>query len=94
MYVVTVQFNIQAERAADFHAAVLRQAASSLQHEPGCRQFDVCVAEANARMVFLYELYDDAETFQNHLNTQHFLEFDELVRDWVEEKTVACWNRL
>ena len=93
MFVVTVEFQIVVDNAEAFRAAVLQQAANSMAKEEKCRQFDVCFAADNPALVFLYEIYDDARSFDLHLATDHFLSFDQQVRPWVTDKTVKCWVR-
>ncbi len=44
MYVITVAFLIRAPHAAAFQAAVMKNAARSLEWEPACRHFDVCTS--------------------------------------------------
>lgn len=94
MTVVTVEFVVEPGRAEAFREAVLKQAADSLTGEPGCRQFDVCIDNADPSRVFLYEVYDDDPAFDRHLATAHFKAFDEKVRPWLKSKTVQRWRRV
>ena len=93
MLVVTVVFEPKAEHAAAFRAAMLANARTSRENEPGCRQFDVCVEPASGT-IFLYELYDDRAAFDAHMRTEHFLRFDAAVRDWVARKEVKLYERI
>jgi quinol monooxygenase YgiN len=90
---VTVRFTVKPGREDAFLARVLRQAADTLQHEPECRQFDVCRASGDPRRVFLYEIYTDDMAFTAHLGTAHFLAFDRQTRDWIDEKVAERWMR-
>ena len=87
MFLVAVTFQIAPERAADFIARVQQQATDSLT-EPGCSRFDVWQAPGNAATVFLYEIYDDAAAFEEHLASAHFKAFDAEVAPWVTDKKV------
>jgi quinol monooxygenase YgiN len=91
VYVVTVEFTIKAGHAAEFLPAMIENARASREHEPGCRQFDVCVAPDNENAVFLYELYDDRAAFDAHLASAHFRVFDARVAPWVESKSVRIY---
>ena len=54
------------ERLQNFanHAAVvIANARASVEHEPGCSQFDVCVDPKDKSRIFLYEIYDDRAAF-------------------------------
>ena len=93
MFVVTVEFQVAKGDAESFRTAILQQASNSLTQEESCRQFDVCFAADDPAHVFLYEVYDDARSFDLHLASEHFLAFDRTVRNWVKEKIVKCWVR-
>ncbi len=93
MYVVVVEFELQARHAAAFRARVARQAADSLDLEPGCHVFDVCVDPARDDFVLLYEVYSDRAAFDAHLQSAHFADFDAEVADWVENKVVRAFER-
>jgi quinol monooxygenase YgiN len=90
---VTVRFTVKPGREAAFLARVMRQAADTLEHEPECRQFDVCRAVDDPRCVFLYEIYTDDTAFAGHLGSAHFLAFDRETRDWIDEKVAGRWTR-
>jgi quinol monooxygenase YgiN len=45
------------------------------------------------RLIFvLSEVYTSPEALDRHLKTQHFLTFDALVSDWVQEKSVRTFE--
>ena len=44
MYVVTVLFKIHPSNYGEFMKAMVGNAHTSLQDEPGCNQFDVCAS--------------------------------------------------
>ncbi len=92
MFVVTVNFEVAADKTEAFRAAVLKQAQDSLQREAACRRFDVCVDPDRTELCFLYEIYDDAAAFDAHLASAHFRAFDETVRAWVRKKSVITWQ--
>ncbi|TAG00709.1 MAG: antibiotic biosynthesis monooxygenase [Betaproteobacteria bacterium] len=94
MYVICVELEINPSHREAFMRAMLANAQASLNDEPACTQFDVCVRNDNANCVFLYERYDSAADFQLHLKTPHFLEFDKLVAPWVQKKTVTAWTQV
>lgn len=92
MFVVTVTFEIHAERSAAFLAAVQENARLSLEQEPECHRFDVAVGENGPEQVFLYELYTDRAAFDAHLASAHFKAFDAEVSDWVASKKVQTFT--
>jgi quinol monooxygenase YgiN len=93
MYVVTVEFKLHADRAAEFLALIRENARTSMQVEQGCRQFDVCHDPKDPAYVFLYELYDDRAAFEVHLATEHFRNFDKLSGSTVLDKKVRLLAR-
>ncbi len=92
MYVVTVTFEAYPAHIDAFRDAVLAQARNSLEREPECRRFDVCVAAERPDRVFLYELYDTPYAFQAHLQSDHFKAFNTTVTPWVRHKNVDTWE--
>jgi quinol monooxygenase YgiN len=94
MYVVIVDFRIKPERLAEFMPLMLENARASLETEPGCRVFDVCVDPKDKTSVFLYEVYDDRAAFDAHLAAAHFKRFDSAVAPMVASKAVRLLERL
>lgn len=94
MFAVTVQFQIRDGMIDDFLPLMLENAKASLEDEPGCRQFDVCTDPDRPGDVFLYEIYDDAAAFQEHLRTSHFLAFDAQVSTMISSKSVATYSKV
>jgi autoinducer 2-degrading protein len=86
--VLLVEFRIRPAHVAEFEAAILSNAAASLKNEAGCRRFDVCRDLQDSALFFLYEIYDDQDAIDEHLKSAHYLAFDSLSRNWVEQKTV------
>ena len=93
-FVVTVEFVVEPDHLAAFHAAIIENARASKREEPGCRRFDVCVDPADAARIFLYEVYDDAAAFDAHVASEHFRAFDARVRDWVVRKSARRFDRI
>lgn len=94
MFAVTVVFRIREESREAFLPLMIENAKTSLKHEPGCRQFDVCSDPARPSEIFLYEIYDDAAAFQAHLETPHFKSFDAGVAEMIEEKSVKTYAKV
>lgn len=88
-----VQFHIKADFTERFESAMKQNAVTSFNEEPGCKFFDVCRDPADPTVFFLYELYENQEAIQAHMRSRHFLEFNELTKDWVSHKTVRSMRR-
>ena len=92
MYVVTVHFQIKPEHVAEFQKAMLVNARSSVEKEPGCRRFDVTVDEKDPAHFFLYEVYDDEAAFQKHMTMDHFATVGCVIEPWVLDKRFAMFH--
>jgi (4S)-4-hydroxy-5-phosphonooxypentane-2,3-dione isomerase len=88
MLVVTVDFRVKPEHVEAFRAEMVANARASREREKGCRRFDVAYSDEDPTAVFLYEIYDDAAAFQQHMREAHFLRFDEVTKPWIAGKTV------
>ena len=93
MFVLTVVFTIHEDHLSEFHQAIRKQAQNSLEKEPGCRQFDVCISQENPAQVFLYEVYDEEAAFDQHVQTPHFADFGQTIKGWVVDKQVHRWTK-
>jgi len=94
MFVVLVEFETREGCSDRFRERVRQQAKDSLSLEPECEAFDVCIDPANPHRVLLYEVYRDAAAFDRHLQSEHFLDFDRSVRDWIESRTITPLERI
>ena len=92
MYVVTVNFQIKPEHVAEFQAAMLVNARSSVEKEPGCRRFDITVDENDPAHFFLFEVYDDEAAFQKHMTMDHFATVNRVIEPWIVYKTFKMFR--
>ena len=90
--VIWVEFTLQPGTREQFLDSVKRNAASSVQGEPGCRRFDVMVPQDGEDTVNLYEIYDDEAAFQAHLQTPHFAKFKSTVTEMILDQKIARLN--
>ncbi len=90
--VIWVEFQLQPGTRDCFLELVKRNAASSMQNEPGCRRFDVMVPQEGENTVNLYEIYDNEAVFQAHLQTPHFAEFKDTVSELVLDQKISRLN--
>jgi quinol monooxygenase YgiN len=86
-----VTLDVRPARREMLMAAITAQAAASLEREPGCLQFDVCVDTAGPNRVMLYEVYEDEAAFDAHGTTPYFAAWREAADECVEhlERTVT-----
>ena len=93
MFVVLVHFHVVQGFEKQFHEALDLQARNSLKLEEHCHVFDVCQGNDDPLNFVLYELYRDAEAFDEHLKSAHFQAFDLLVSPWIKSKSVQLLTR-
>ena len=94
LYIVIVDLRIQKEASKDLAESVLmRNASLSLANEPRCLRFDVVKLKETDGFL-LYEIYENAQAFSDHLNTLHFLEFNDLSKGLFHEPKIRFGDLL
>ena len=93
MYVVIVEIEIANGAVVAFMEHMFRQAKTSLESEPDCLQFDVCIESGNPENVLLYEVYKSEAAFKAHLEAPYFASFDAAVQPLMARKTVRIFER-
>lgn len=88
MFMLIVEFKIKPEFSDKFNLKVLKQAQNSLNREQECHFFEVTRTEDNPDHFILSEVYTDSVAFEYHLESDHFLSFDIVVKEWIIEKSV------
>jgi quinol monooxygenase YgiN len=73
-FVLAVMLRIKKGNVERFMAEALANAREA-RKEPGCRQFEVLVDNADRTKVMLFEIYDDEKAFQAHQQTPHFKKY-------------------
>ena len=94
MLAVCVDFEVDLASLDAFLTIMQKNAADSLANEVGCHQFDITQDPQNPTKIFLYELYDDAVTFELHKKASHYLEFNQLVSEMVTAKSVRLLKKI
>ncbi len=90
MYVNVVTMLLKPEYREAFLSAILDDAKSSLQNEPGCVRFDIAQDEQNPNRFFLHEIYKDKAAFEAHVKTPHLLKFRNTIKDdWFDGPRVS-----
>jgi (4S)-4-hydroxy-5-phosphonooxypentane-2,3-dione isomerase len=88
-FVITVAFDLHEGRLPEFLPMIVENANRSRTVEPGCERFDVLVPKGSGNQVFLYEIYKDKAAFEEHLRTQHFLDFNSASAGLVKAKKIV-----
>jgi (4S)-4-hydroxy-5-phosphonooxypentane-2,3-dione isomerase len=75
MFVMLVKLQVKPELVDEFKAAILKNAALSVERDPGCVRFDVLQQQDDATRWLLYEVYDQEQAWVDHRKAPHFLAF-------------------
>jgi quinol monooxygenase YgiN len=84
MHILHVHLKVKPERIAEFEAATIENAASSLQ-EPGCVRFDVIQDVADPAHFELVEIYRDQAGLAAHRESAHYSVWAERAPDMLAE---------
>ena len=93
-FVVIAEFEVKPGRMKDFLALALDDARCSVEHEPGCRTFDVSLDEGDPNAVVFYEVYDDRAAFDAHLATPHLARFRAGFPDCIKQEKAVRFLQL
>jgi (4S)-4-hydroxy-5-phosphonooxypentane-2,3-dione isomerase len=78
MFVMLVKLQVKPELVTEFTAAILKNAALSVERDPGCVRFDVLQQQDDPTRWLLYEVYDEEQAWVEHRKAPHFLTFMEV----------------
>lgn len=78
MFVMLVKLQVKPELIDEFKSAILRNAALSVERDPGCVRFDVLHQQDDPTQWCLYEVYDSEQAWVDHRKSAHFLAFMEV----------------
>ena len=92
MYAVSVVFVIHQDHIKSFLQLIKDHASRTLEREKGCRQFDIGLSEVNSKLVFLFELYDNKQSFDEHSASDYLADFFSVANDWIESKEARRWE--
>ena len=86
--VVLVEFLVKASFRERFRELVAVNAKASLERERGCRRFDVLIEPDEPRKFVLFEIYDDAAAFDEHLRSSHYKSFARAIANEIEHRSI------
>ena len=82
-----INLDIIPEQFDKFMAAARENAEASVK-DPGCREFNVLVAQNDPHHVMFFEVYDNAAALDAHRATDHFKKFQATTKDMAAKRDV------
>jgi (4S)-4-hydroxy-5-phosphonooxypentane-2,3-dione isomerase len=86
-----VNLDIAPESFDKFMAAAKENGAASPK-DPGCREFNIIVADNDPHHVVFFEAYDNAAALEAHRATDHFKKFIATTKDMVAKREVRQFS--
>ena len=91
-YAITVEFILMPGAMAAFRELIDENAQSSIDLEPSCQRFDVLLPQDDPERIFLYEIYDDRQAFEAHLETAHFRSFNAQSERLIKTRIITAYD--
>jgi quinol monooxygenase YgiN len=91
-FVILAEFDILPGDVATFVQHARENGAASVRDEPGCRRFDVLLAETEVESITLYEIYQNRAAFAAHLLTPHFAAFDAATKALMRSRSIRRFD--
>lgn len=82
-----INLDIKPDQFDKFMAAAKENAAASVK-DPGCREFNVLVANNDPHHVMFFEVYDNAAALDAHRQTDHYKKYQETTKDMVAKRDI------
>ena len=92
MHVVVVFLEAEAGRQREMADALLVHAKTSLEREPGCHRYDVCLDPIENSAFLLYQIYADEAACMAHRELPHYAEFRVLTDPWTRSRRVLTYK--
>ncbi len=89
LYINAVNLDI-APGQVDKFLALLKENGAAAVKEPGCREFNITVAQNDPNHVFIFEVYDNAAALEAHRATDHFKKYAAATKDLVAKRDVRA----
>lgn len=93
-FALVVNLVAKAEHADKFLEMAIENAKATRETEAGCSQFDVLVDPEDKTRISFYEVYDNAEAFELHQKTEHFLYYVEHAVPLLDSRDRIFFNRV
>ena len=89
MFVLLVEVEVRPEMLEAFEAAILENAARSVERDPGCLRFDVSQQRDDPTRWVFHEVYADEAAHAAHRASAHFAAYSDVAARAVVSKSVT-----
>jgi autoinducer 2-degrading protein len=83
MSALVVKIQMKAEFRDQFIKEMLADAIGSEKVEQGCLMFNIVNDAADPNVLYLFEVYKDADAIEAHKKMPHFVKWLETTKDWL-----------
>lgn len=83
MSALVVKIQMKAEFRDQFIKEMLADAIGSEKSEPGCLMFNIVNDAADPNILYLFEVYKDADAIEAHKKMPHFVNWLEATKNWL-----------
>jgi quinol monooxygenase YgiN len=87
-YINAVDIEVVPGQFEVYLAAIKEVGAATMKTEPGCSEFDITVSQKDPNHLFIFEVYDNAATFDAHLKSDHYKKYAATAKDIVAKREV------
>lgn len=93
-FTLVVHLQAKPDQVDQFMGMALENAAATRSTEPGCQRFDVLVDPEDRTRIAFYEVYDNKQAFETHLETAHFKKYFENAVPLLADRERRFFNRV
>ena len=93
-FTLVVHLQAKPDQVDQFMEMALENAAATRSTESGCQQFDVLVDPDDRTKIAFYEVYDNKQAFETHLETPHFKKYFENALPLLAERERRFFTRV
>jgi quinol monooxygenase YgiN len=80
---LVVKIQMKAEFREQFIKEMWADAIGSEKNEPGCLMFNIVNDAADPNILYLFEVYKDADAVEAHKKMPHFVKWLETTKEWL-----------
>ena len=91
LYINAVNLDIVPGQTDKF-LALLKENGAAAVKEPGCREFNITIAQNDPNHVFIFEVYDSAAALEAHRATDHFKKYAAETKEMVAKRDVRGFS--